>query len=140
MVGAGVSLALNATMDALGVRLDTIPGLRVFDYPPDQIPVPAAVVGYPEAIDYDRAYQAGADAATFPIHVLVGKVSDRASRDAIGPYVARSGASSVKTVLEADPTLAGAIDSLRVVRATFSTMTAGGVDYLAATFDVEVYS
>lgn len=134
-----MAIDLNATMDALGVRLATITGLRVFDYPPDSISPPAAVVAYPE-LEYDQTYQAGADRATFPVHVLTGKDSDRASRDKLGAYVARSGGSSIKTTLEADPTLAGAVDSLRVRRATFSTMTVGSVDYLAATFDVEVYA
>lgn len=133
-------LDLNATMDALGVRLATIAGLRVFDYPPDAVSGPSGVIAYPEALEYDQTYNAGADRATFPVHVLTGKVSERAARDRVGAFVARAGASSVKTVLEADPTLAGAVDSLRVARATFSTMTVGGVEYLAATFDVEVYA
>jgi hypothetical protein len=134
-----MALDLNATMDALGVRLATIAGLRVFDFPPDALTVPAAVVAFPE-LDFDQTYQAGADRATFPVHILTGKVSERASRDEIGKFAARAGASSVKTTLEADPTLAGAVDSLRVRRATFSTMTVGGAEYLAATFDVEVYA
>ncbi len=133
-----MALDLNATMNALGSRLATIAGLRVVDYPADGISPPAGVVSYPESVDYDETYRAGADRATFPVHVLTGKVSDRASRDRIGAFVARSGASSVKTTLEADPTLAGAVASLRVQRATFSTITVGAVDYVAATFDVEV--
>ncbi len=130
---------MNVTMDALGVRLATIAGLRVSDYPADSISPPAAVVAYPE-LEYDQTYQAGADRATFPVHVLVGKDSDRAARDELGTYAARAGASSIKATLEADPTLAGAVDSLRVRRATFSTMAVGSVEYLAATFDVEVYA
>ena len=132
-----MALDLNAAMDALGVRLRTIAGLRVYDYPPDTVAVPAAVIAYPD-LEYDQTYAAGADRATFAVHVLAGKVSDRASRDSIGAYVARAGASSVKTTLEADPTLAGAVDSLRVRGVSFSTMTVAALEYLAATFDVEV--
>lgn len=135
-----MALDLNATMDALGIRLGTIAGLRVYDYPPDVIAEPAGVIAYPEAVEYDQTYAGGADRATFPVHVLTGKVSDRASRDRIGAYVARAGGSSVKTTLEAEPTLGGVVDSLRVERATFSTMTVAAVEYLAATFDVEVYA
>lgn len=135
-----MSLDLNTVMDAVGVRLKTIPGLRVYDYPPDAVAVPAAVVGYPEAVEYDQTYAAGADMAVFVVHVLVGKNSDRASRDGIGAYVSRAGAAAVKTVLEADPTLAGAADTLRVQRAQFGTIDVGGVEYLAASFPVEVYA
>lgn len=135
-----MGLDLNATMDALGTRLKTIAGLRVHDYPPESVAVPAAVVGFPDAVEYDQTYAGGADMAVFPVHVVVGKVSDRASRDAIVAYVGRSGPSSVKTVLEADPTLGGAVKTLRVQRAPFVTMTVGGIEYLAASFDVEVYS
>lgn len=140
MVGPVVALDLNATMNALGVRLATIAGLRVYDYPPDAVATPAGVIAYPATVDYDQTYQGGADRAMFPVHVLAGKVSDRASRDVIGAYVGRSGALSVKTTLEADPTLAGAVDSLRVMAASFGTINVGGLDYLAATFDVEVYA
>jgi hypothetical protein len=135
-----MALNLNATMDALGVRLATISGLRVYDYPPDTIAEPAGVIAYPESVEYDQTYAGGADRATFPVHVLTGKVSDRASRDRIGAYVARTGGSSVKTTLEAEPTLGGVVDSLRVERATFSTMAVAGLEYLAPTFDVEVYA
>lgn len=135
-----MALDLNATMDALGVRLATIAGLRVYDYPPDVIAEPAGVIAYPESVDYDLTYRGGADRALFPIHVLTGKVSDRASRDRIGAYVARTGTASVKTTLEADPTLGGVVDSLRVESATFSTMAVAGLEYLAATFNVEVYA
>lgn len=135
-----MGLDLNATMDALGTRLKTIAGLRVHDYPPESVAVPAAVVAFPDAVEYDQTYAGGADMAVFAIHVVVGKVSDRASRDAIGAYVGRSGPSAVKTVLEADPTLGGVVKTLRAQQAVFTTMTVGGVEYLAASFDVEVYS
>lgn len=135
-----MALDLNAAMDALGVRLATIAGLRVYDYPPDVIAEPAGVIAYPESVDYDQTYAGGADRAMFPIHVLTGKVSDRASRDRIGAYVARTGAASVKTTLEAEPTLGGVVDSLRVQSATFSTMAVAGLEYLAVSFNVEVYA
>ena len=135
-----MGLDLNAAMDAIGTRLKTIPGLRVYDFPPDALAVPAAVVAFPAAVEYDQAFVAGADSAVFTIHAVVGKVSDRASRDAIGAYVGRAGPSAVKTILEADPTLGGVIQTLRAERAELVTMTVGGVEYLAASFDVEVYA
>ncbi len=131
---------LNGVMDALGVRLGTIAGLRVFTYPPDKVTPPAAIVAYPDAIEYDATYAGGSDRAVFGVHVLVGAVSDRASRVTIGPYANRAGAQSVKAALEADVSLAGAAKTLRVQAGEFTRMTVAGVEYLAASFDVEVYA
>lgn len=135
-----MGLDLGVTMDALGVKLATIVGLRVHDYPPDAIVPPSAVISYPDAVEYDRTYAGGCDSAVFTVHVIVGAASARASRDAIALYVGRAGSVSIKTVLEADPTLGGAVKSLRVERVTIETMTIGGAEYLGAAYDVEVYA
>lgn len=118
-------------MDGIGTRLATISGLRVYDYEADTIATPAAVVGLPESFSYDSTYQRGADRAVFPASVIVGKVSDRASRDALGAYLV-----SVKNAL--DGTLGGAADTARVMGARFDRVTYNGIDYLAVTFTVEV--
>jgi hypothetical protein len=130
---------LNAVMDALGVRLKTIAGLRVYDYPPDSIAEPAAVVNVP-TITYDVVGGGGADLASFPIAVLLGRVSDRAARDSIAEYVDREGAKSIKAALEADMTLAGTAKGLRVHGAEPAAMTVGQVEYLAYILTVEVYA
>lgn len=133
-----MSLDVNAAMDGIGVRLATITGLRVFDYTPDDASPPAAVIQLP-SVTYDSTMARGADEATFPVHVLVGKASDRASRHALAPYLAGTGAASVKQVIEADRTLAGAVSSTRVERASVSVIPLpSGIDLLAATFDVHV--
>jgi hypothetical protein len=91
---------LADVMDAVGDRLDTIAGLRVFAYPPGSVTPPAAVVSYPEGIEFDATYGRGSDRMTLPVVVVVGKASDRAARDKLGAYCDGSGASSVKAVLE----------------------------------------
>jgi hypothetical protein len=126
-----VALDVNATMDAIGVRLATISGLRVYDYPADSVTVPAGVVGLPELVVYDETYRRGLDMATLDVHVLVSKVSDRASRDAISGYL-----TTVKAAV--DGTLGGAVADARVAEARSNTITVGGVDYLAVSFTVEV--
>lgn len=126
---------MNATMDAIGVRLLTITGLRVFDYTADSIAVPAAVVGLPD-VTYDNTKGRGFDFATYPVHLLVSKVSDRASRDKLAAYLVGTGGASVKAAV--DGTLGGTVQVARVASAALSTMTVAGVDYLAATFQVEV--
>lgn len=125
---------VGAVMAGLGTRLRTISGLRVHDYAADQVSPPTAVVALPE-VTFDSTMARGSDDAEFPIHVLVGKVSDRASATKLAAYLSGG---SVKAAIEADPTLAGACQTLRVESASPSVMTVAGVDYLAATFTVNV--
>lgn len=133
---------VNAVMDAIGVRLATISGLRVFDYPADTVNPPAAVVGLPTEVIYDISKARGFDMATIPVFVLVGSPFSRAARDALVPYLAGSGAQSVKTAIEADETLSGACSALRVtgVRTDGSGITVNGIQYMGAILEVEVWS
>lgn len=128
-----MALDLNTAMDAIGTALRTIGGLRVYDYPADQISVPAAVVAWPDEVEYDHTHARGVDRATFRVHVLVGKVSDRAARDALNVYTNGAGAAgtSVKTTLDAMGS------HVRVERVSFTVMTVAAVEYLAGTFDVD---
>ncbi len=129
---------LGDVMDEIAAELDTIAGLRVFAFPADNIPAPAAVVGYPETISFDTTMGRGVDTITLPVFVLVGRVTDRTSRDLLSAYVDGSGAASVKAVLQAGKPWV-AMSSVRVVSAEFTVATVAGVDYLTAVFTVNVY-
>lgn len=91
---------LADVMTEIGDRLDTIAGLRVYRYPPDQVAVPAAVVTYPEDYIFDATFGRGMDTMTLPVVVMVGRVSDRKSRDLIAGYCDGAGPQSIKAVLE----------------------------------------
>lgn len=132
-----MALDLGAVMDAIGTRLATIAGLRVADYPSDAANPPQAIVSLPETIEFDSVMGRGADRVVIPITVLVGKVSDRAARDALALYVSGSGASSVKAAVDGD--LGGTVHTARVTGASINVVTIQAVDYLGASFDVEVY-
>lgn len=132
-----MALDLNSTLDALGVALKTIPGLRVYDYPPDSIAPPAAVV-YATAFAYDETLARGVDRATFAIYLAVSANSDRASRDALAAYVAGTGPLSVKTAV--DGTLGGVVKDARVTGGEHSPISVGGVEYHGAVFNVEVFA
>lgn len=127
---------LSDVMDQLAGQLGTITGLRAYAFLIDQAAPPFAVTAWPDVYDYDATYQRGMDTVTLPIIVAVGNVSDRASRDALADYAAGAGPRSVKQVLEAGTYTA--LDSLRVASAEFSTITVAGVDYLSATFNVDI--
>lgn len=133
-----MAMDVNAVMDALGARLGTISGLRVFDYATETASPPAAVVGIPVEFDYDFTKGGGSDRAVFPVTVLVGAVSARSARDALGAYAAGSGASSVKAAV--DGNLGAVAQTARVMTARVESVQLNGVDYLAAVFDVEVIS
>lgn len=133
-----MAIDLNVIMDALGVRLATITGLRVSDHVPETVAVPAAIVGYPEEVTYDEAYGGGADSCIVPVTILVGKVTARVSRDELAVYLARAGAKSIKAAV--DGNLGGTVHDARVAKARIEAVSFNGVEYLGATFRVEVWA
>lgn len=136
-----MALDLAAVMDAIGVRLSTISGLRVADYPSDSVNPPQAIVSLPSTVEYDVVAGRGADRAVIPVMVLVGRVSDRAARDLMARYVSGTGAYSVKTAVEGgNSDLGGAAQSVRVTLAMPpDVVTISAIEYLGCSFDVEVF-
>lgn len=129
-------MLLSAVMDDLGDALATIPGLRVSPYWADRVTPPAAVIGWPDPLTYDATHRRGGDRAELPLIVLVGKVDARTARDALAAHLDGSGPASVKAVVEAhEPT---AYDSARVTRAEVGVISVAGVEYLAATFYLDI--
>lgn len=131
-------MILSTVMDQIATELDTISDLRVFAFPADNIPAPAAIVGYPESITYDTTMGRGVDSMVLPIFVLVGRVTDRTSRDLLSVYVDGSGAKSVKAVLQAANGAYTAFHRLRVASVEFTVVTMAGTDYLAAVFTANI--
>lgn len=124
-------------MQAVADRIDTIADLRVYAYPPDTIAPPAAVVTYPGTLTFDATYGRGMDRIEdLGVVLLVGKVSDRASRDLITKWVKGSGATSVKAVIESGTYTA--FDTVRVVKAEFDIITVARVEHLAATLTLDI--
>jgi hypothetical protein len=124
-------------MDELGNALRKVQGLRVFAYTEQDVSPPAAVVFWPETVDYDRTAGRGADQVTLPIGIMVGEVSARSARDLLAQFVDGSGPTSVKEALESYES--DAYSYARVASATPGTyQTSAGVDYLGVTFSVTV--
>lgn len=127
---------LAGVMDDLGSALETIEGLRVFPYWTDRLTPPAAIVGWPEPLTFDATFGRGSDRTEIPIYVAVGKVDARSARDTMARYADGSGTHSVKAAVEAFD--ATAYDSARVIRVEFDVLTVAAVDYLSATFFVDI--
>lgn len=135
-----MALDLNAVMDAIGARLVGVTGLRVYDYAADAASPPAAIVALPDVVEYDETGLRALDRVVIPVTVLVGRVSDRAARDQLAKFVSGTGTSSIKTAIEVDPPLGGAAQTVRVIGARTEIVTIQAIEYLGASFDVEVYS
>lgn len=127
---------LGDVMDEISTRLDTIAGLRCFAWPNPSVAPPAAVVLYPEEYIFDATYGRGLDRLSLPVVVVVGKVSERSTRDALAAYVNGSGASSVKAVLESGTYTA--FDFVRVAAVDFGERTIAGTPYQGAQFTLDI--
>ena len=111
---------------------------RVFDYIPDQVPTPCAVVGN-ITITFDEAQNRGLDMGEVDVIVIVSRMNERGAQDKLDGYLAGTGAGSVKAAIEADRTLAGALATLRVIRAAPITIEVSGVTYFAYQYEVVLH-
>lgn len=122
----------------LATRLATITGLRAAAQLPEQ-PTPPQAVVYPQRITYDGAFGRGHDEYTFTVLVIVGRAGERTAQTALDAYCNGTGASSVKTAIEADSTLGGKAIDCRVTDMTGQgALTVGDATYLTAEFAVTV--
>ena len=134
-----MTVSIATIRDGLKTRLATISGLRAFDTIPDNLSPPCAVVGMPTAIDYDLSMARGADRFTFPVRVIVGRVTERQAQDRLDAYASGSGSSSIKAAIEADPTLSASAMSARVTGASgFGVYDLGGAVYLGFELSIDV--
>jgi hypothetical protein len=121
----------------LKTRLATITGLRVWDVIPDQVTPPGAVVGQLDfTFDIDNAR--GLDIANVDVYVIVQRFDARSSQNQLDDYLG-SGSKSIKTAIEADRTLGGAVNTLRVTRAEAGTYLQGDVTFLSYRFSLTIW-
>ena len=122
---------VSQVMTGVKNRLATITGLRVFDFQPDNINPPSA---FPQldSIEYHGAFGGGDVRFNITVMTIVGRVSDRTAQTSLDTYLSYSGASSIRAVLEGEPTLGGVAQTLVVSRsANIRTLSIGEAEYLA---------
>ncbi|WP_027934562.1 hypothetical protein [Amycolatopsis thermoflava] len=127
---------LATVMDEMGEALSAIAGLNVFPFSAQRITPPAAIVDWPDPLNYDATMQRGKDRFTLPLYVVVGKVDARSARDRLAVYLDSADPKSVKTALESHAFTS--CDSVRVTEARVDAVTISGVEYLGAIFQTDV--
>jgi hypothetical protein len=126
--------------DGIAANLATISGLRTTTTIPDNPQPPVAII-QPSSISYDRTFQRGLDEYNFVVTLIVGRAAERQAQRLLDLYCDGSGSSSVKTAIESNRTLTGLIQDLRVTAMrNYGTISIGDVTYLAAEFDLVVYT
>src|SRR3989304_8197476 len=105
--------------EGLRANLATITGCQVSAYMLSQPTTPCLYV-VPGDIEFDQAMQRGMDRWTFRVVALAGLASDIGAQKKLDEFLAPSGATSVKAAGEADRTLGGVVDALRVTAPTGS--------------------
>ncbi len=131
--------SLTSIRNGIGTNLSNISSLTVFNFVPDFVEPPTAVVGVVELIEYDITIQRGADKYEIPIYVYVSRVDAQDSQETLDSYLASTGSSSVKAQIESDITLDGSANSCRVIEAKeVGVYTINNIDYLGVEFTVEV--
>lgn len=132
---------LGAIREGLAANLATIPGLAESAYLLSN-PTPPAAEVQPSEIEYHQAFQNGSELWRLVVRVFVGNTSDKGAQIRLDRMLASSGDYSVKAAIEADKTLGGACDALKVTGCSgyrvFSRDGAPGV--LGAEWQVEVYA
>ena len=130
-------MIVSTVRTALKTALAPVVG-RVFDYVPDQVPTPCAVVGN-LTLTFDEAQNRGLDLANVDIIIIVSRMNERGAQDRLDGFLAGTGAGSIKAALTTNLTLGGAVATLRVVRAAPITLEVSGVTFFAYQYEVELY-
>jgi hypothetical protein len=127
----------GAVRTQIETALRTITGLRVAEWG-HQINPPAALVTLPDSVKFHQTYGAGTTRIDdMMVLVIVGKPESRTSVKELMPYVAETGAKSIKAVLEGYTWTA--LEVMTVLSADFDVVTFKDQPYLAAMFHLDIF-
>lgn len=104
-------------------------------------PTPPTLQVLPGEQNYDRAFKRGLDVRTFTIQGFVAANEATETQERLDELMAPTGTRSVKTVLEADPTLGGVVSQIHVTRDSGYSMQLhpSGIWVLLCEWTAEVY-
>ena len=124
--------------EGLKKNLQEIDGLRVYDLVPDNPQPPSAIIGQLDLV-FDLNNARGLDQANIDVLVIVQRFSERTGQDKLDKYLSGSGDYSIKAAIEADRTLDGSVDTLRVTSAQSGVYQAADIEYLSYRYQVTVW-
>lgn len=134
-------MSYGTVATALAAALDDLVGSssNVHKHPVSNPAVPCFIV-MPKPADYDLTSRGGSHRQAWTVRFLVGAADLRVGFETkLYAAMAPSGTGSVKATLEADKTLGGVVDTLRVVRHEEPGIYEyGGVELLGVDFEVDV--
>jgi len=123
----------------IGNNLANITSLSVYNYVPDSVEPPTAVVGVMDRVEYDATMQRGVDKYEIPVYLYISRVDAQDSQNTLDSYLISSGSNSVKAQIESDVTLSGEAQSVRVLSASnYGVYNINNIDYLGVEFIIEV--
>jgi hypothetical protein len=130
--------SLSDIRDGIATNLATIVGLRTTGYIPGQVTPPYAIIS-PDGIEYHKSFHNGFNTYNFTISIVVGQAESRTAQTILDGYCSPTGATSIKSAIESDKTLAGkAFDLVVSDMRNYGSTTIGETTYLAAEFSCAV--
>lgn len=130
----------SSIQESLGMRLATIPGLRVADHLPEQINPPMAVIQL-QTVTYHRAMKGGLSEWEFTISLVAGRMGDRPAQRQLDSWMSWDGSQSVRAAIEGDTTLGGSCSTLKVAdMIAVRPLSLGDAAYLTCEFNVIVHA
>ncbi|MGA1420030.1 MAG: hypothetical protein ACO32O_07990 [Ilumatobacteraceae bacterium] len=132
---------ISQVKDGLKAAINTVSGLRAFDYQPDQVNPPFAWPTLDTITYHQTGMASGGVVMNFTVTLVVNRASERTAQDQLDQYMSWDGAKSLRAAIEADRTLGGVCDDLIVNGAeNLTNIDANDTLYLAVDFKVVVYA
>jgi hypothetical protein len=132
---------ISQVKDGLKTAINTVSGLRAFDYQPDQVNPPFAWPTLDTITYHQTGMNNGGVVMNFTVTLVVNRAAERVAQDQLDQYMSWDGAKSLRAAIEADRTLGGVCDDLIVTNAeNLTNIDANDTLYLAVDFKVTVYA
>lgn len=129
----------SQVLSGMKTRLQTVSGLRAFDYQPDALNPPVAWSQL-NSVTYHGAFGSGDVQYDLTVFVVVGRVSERVAQSNLDGYLSYDGASSIRNAIEGDTTLGGVAQTLVVNRSSsIRSLSVGEAEYLTIEISLTVH-
>lgn len=107
---------LTDIREGLAANLSTLPDVQISPHPLSNPTPPAIEISRREPLEYDRAFGRGLDRWELTVRALIAFTTDLGAQRKLDELLDPTGLTSVKTLIESDPTLGGVADDLHVPR------------------------